>query len=50
MFTLPRDSKPYQNCFLVPVTPETAKEWLETNRFNRPLNQAKVSQAYTIRS
>lgn len=43
MFTLPCDSQPYPNCFLVNVTPQTAHQWLETNRFNRPLNQSQVA-------
>lgn len=42
MFTLPPNAKQYLNCFLVVVTPEMAKQWLQKNSFNRPLKPKLV--------
>ena len=42
MFTIPKNAKPYTNCFLLTVTPDMAKEWLRSNNFNRPLKPRLV--------
>jgi len=42
MFTLPANAKQYLNCFLVVITPEMAKQWIQKNNFNRPLKQKLV--------
>ena len=40
---LPANARPYTNAYTVYVTPELAQKWLlETNNFNRPINQAAV--------
>ncbi len=35
MFNLPRNARPFANAYVVTVTPETARQWLLTNNFNR---------------
>jgi len=40
---LPANARPYNNAYVVYVTPELAKKWLEEcNVFNRPVNQTVV--------
>ncbi|MCL2120470.1 MAG: hypothetical protein FWH27_18815 [Planctomycetaceae bacterium] len=40
---LPANAQPYNNAYVVHVTPELARKWLEEcNVFNRPINQAVV--------
>jgi len=40
---LPANARPYNNAYIVYVTPELAKKWLdECNVFNRPINQEAV--------
>jgi hypothetical protein len=44
MFTLPANAKPYTNCYLLVVTPEMARQWLNRNSFNRPLKPRLVDK------
>ena len=40
---LPTNARPYNNAYIVYVTPEMAKQWLnDCNNFNRPFKQAVV--------
>ena len=35
MFNLPQSARPFSNAYVVPVTPDLARQWLSQNRFNR---------------
>jgi hypothetical protein len=41
---LPFDAIPYNNSFVVNVTPEIARHWLDCNRLNRPTKPAVVEE------
>jgi len=39
---LPPNARPYNNAYIVSVTPQLAKTWLDSNGFNRPIKQDVV--------
>ncbi|MDR1492025.1 MAG: hypothetical protein LBT05_04810 [Planctomycetaceae bacterium] len=41
---LPQNATPCRNAYIVNVTPELAKQWLDNNNFNRPKNQPEVDR------
>ncbi len=41
---LPKDARPCANTYIVNVTPEQARQWLEINNFNRPRNSEAVAK------
>ena len=44
-FSLPSDSRRYENAYIVNVTPELARNWLNRNFFNRPVT-SEIVQLY----
>lgn len=42
MFELPKNARPYNNCFLVVVTPALAERWLLKNSFNRSIGERLI--------
>ena len=41
---LPVSARPFSNVYIVDVTPELAKQWLDASRFNRKVNYAAVAK------
>lgn len=41
---LPPNAKPFHNVFLVEVTPELARAWLDRGNFNRPPSQTTIAR------
>jgi len=41
---LPATAVPFTNAYIVDVTPELAKTWLDANTSNRPVSELRVQQ------